>query len=97
MVDNDRTSVFVQNSTGYFSLSGPLPSSSGTSSPVVVTSNDVDIGDAECRQSRYTIYLDNIYSSSTISTIYLCREDYVEIAGGWGGTDPNNALYTRDR
>ena len=53
MVDNDKTSVFVQNSTGYFSLSGPLPSSSGTSSPVVVTSNDVDIGDAECRQSRY--------------------------------------------
>ena len=36
-------------------------------------SNDVDIGDAEC------------------------REDFVMIPGGWGGTDPNNAQYTRDR
>ena len=69
MVDNDRISVFLQNSTGYFSLSGPLPSSSGTSSPVVVTSNDVDIGDAECRQSRY-ISIDNIYFLSTGRTMW---------------------------
>ena len=73
MVDNDRTFVFVQNSTGYFSLSGPLPSSSGTSSPVVVTSNDVDIGDAECRQSRYTIYLEYIYYLQYLLFIYAGR------------------------
>ena len=90
--------MFLQNSTGYFSLSGPLPSSSGTSSPVVVTSNDVDIGDAECRQSRYTIYLLSIISTLYLQyLLFIYREDYVEIAGGWGGTDPNNALYTRDR
>jgi len=60
-----------ENSTGYFSMSGALPTSTGN--PVTVTSTDVDIGDAEC------------------------REDFLNIPGGWGGTDPNNALFTRDR
>ena len=40
---------------------------------MTVTSTDVDIGDAEC------------------------REDFLMIPGGWGGTDPNNAMFTRDR
>ena len=62
-----------QDSTGYFSVSGPLPSSSGSTTPITVSSNDVDIGDSEC------------------------REDYLLIPGGWGGTDPNNAYYNRDR
>ena len=52
-------------------MSGALPTSTGN--PVTVTSTDVDIGDAEC------------------------REDFLNIPGGWGGTDPNNALFTRDR
>ena len=53
-------------------MSGPLPTST-TGSAVTVSTNDVDIGDSECRQ------------------------DYVSIPGGWGGTDINNALYDRDR
>ena len=66
------TAWLSQDAAGYFSLSGPLPTST-TGSAVTVSTNDVDIGDSECRQ------------------------DYVTIPGGWGGTDINNALYDRDR
>ena len=83
-------------------MSGPLPTST-TGSAVTVSSNDVDIGDSECRQvntlnTRLSL-VNTLLILATHWSIHcvLMGQDYVSIPGGWGGTDINNALYDRDR